>query len=57
MKGLSKEALLKIINSVELSFFLEGDLERIFKVYGDDYYISRDTGKWEDFIELVKIYY
>ncbi len=47
MKGLSKEALIKIIEMKNFDFYLENDLETIFKVFGDDYYISRDTGKWE----------
>ena len=47
MNGLSKEALIKILEVKNYDFYLESDIEAIFKVFGDDYYISRDTGKWE----------
>ena len=47
MKGLSKESLIKIIEMKNYDFYLENDLEAIFKVFGDDYYINRDSGKWE----------
>lgn len=47
MKGLSKEALIKILELKDYNFYLEQDIEAIFKVFGDDYYINRDTGEWE----------
>ena len=47
MKGLSKETLIKIIEMKNFNFYLESDLEAILKVFGDDYYINRETGKWE----------
>ena len=27
--------------------FIEEDIEAIFKVFGDDYYINKYTGEWE----------
>ena len=47
MKGLSKEALIKILEVKNYDFYLESDIEAIFKVFGDDYFLNRDNGKME----------
>lgn len=47
MKGLDKELLIKLLEVKNYDYYLEEDIEAIFKVFGDDYYINRDTGEWE----------
>lgn len=47
MKGLDKEVLIKLLEVKNYDYYLEEDVEVIFKVFGDDYYINRDTGEWE----------
>lgn len=47
MKGLSKEVLIKILEVKNYDFYLESDIEAIFKVFGDDYFLNRDNGKME----------
>lgn len=47
MKGLTKEALLKILELKNYDFYLESDIDYIFKTFGDDYYINRENNTWE----------
>ena len=47
MKGLDKELLIKILEVKDYGYYLEEDIEAIFKVFGDDYYINKYTGEWE----------
>lgn len=47
MKGLSKEALIKILEIKDYDVYLENDLEAIFKAFGDDYFVNRDNGELE----------
>lgn len=47
MKGLNKDALIKILEVKNNDVYLESDIGAIFQVFGDDYYVSKDTGKWE----------
>jgi hypothetical protein len=47
MKGLSRESLIKILEMKNYEFYLESDIEAILKVFGDDYYLNRDSGKFE----------
>jgi hypothetical protein len=58
MKGINKEDLIKILKLKNYDFYLEQDLEAIFKVFGDDYFYSREDGKFElckknDLIKMV----
>lgn len=48
MKGLDKEVLIKLLEVKNYDYYLEEDVEVIFKVFGDDYYINRDTGEQKE---------
>lgn len=47
MKGISKEVLIKILETKNYDIYLENDLEAILKVFGDDYFLDRDTGEFK----------
>ena len=47
MKGISRENLIKILQLKNYDYYLEQDIEAIFKVYGDDYFYSREDCDFE----------
>ena len=47
MKGLNKDTLIKILEKHDYDVYFEDDLKQIFKLFGDDYFVNRDTGVLE----------
>lgn len=47
MKGITKEKLLKILQLKQFDYLLKTDMDAIFDVFGDEYYINRDNNEWE----------
>lgn len=47
MKVISKDRLKNILELLGYEFITERTMEKIFKEYGDEYYINRNNGQFE----------
>lgn len=48
MKAIPKDDFIKIVSQTDCEVIFEDELEDLFKLYGDDWFINRDYyGEWE----------